>query len=179
MGKNLSDAEQWRPILGFQAYEVSDHGRVRSTACSRYGLRVRKLTRTKNGYLRVDLPDAVGKVSSLSVHRLVLLAFIGPPPITTMHGCHFDGDRENNYLANLRWATARENAIDKIRHGTILLGEQTNRARLTAGQVRMIREAHANRAGRVWGCARLAAEFGVNYSSIQDVVRGRSWLHVR
>jgi hypothetical protein len=69
-----------------------------------------------NGYRRVRL--SIGGVSrGKSVHALVLEAFVGPPS-TGMEGCHWDNNRANNRLVNLRWGTHSENMLDQVRHGT-------------------------------------------------------------
>lgn len=51
-----------------------------------------------------------------SVHQLVLEAFVGPRP-EGMYGLHWDDDKNNNRLANLRWATPSENMMDQVRNG--------------------------------------------------------------
>lgn len=53
---------------------------------------------------------------SHQVHRLVAAAFLGPPP-TSQH-CqinHKDGDRTNNHLTNLEYATPSQNVIHSFR----------------------------------------------------------------
>lgn len=54
----------------------------------------------------------------LRVHRLVLLAFVGPPATNSAEVCHIDGNPANNQLANLRWGSSSENKADQVRHGT-------------------------------------------------------------
>lgn len=120
--------ENWRPVVGYEgSYEVSDAGRVRSVErriVQRNGhpltVRPRVLRQYdagtgRTGHRRVRLLQA-GKGRSLWVHRLVLLAFVGPPPGGT-EACHNDGDPTNNRLENLRWDTRRENALDIVRAG--------------------------------------------------------------
>lgn len=68
------------------------------------------------GYPRTGLSRA-GKSKLVLVHRLILLAFVGPCP-PGMEGCHEDGDPLNCTLANLRWDTPKANKADSIRHGT-------------------------------------------------------------
>lgn len=51
------------------------------------------------------------------VHRLVMAAFVGPPP-EGMQVCHNDGDPKNNRLGNLRYGTPSENMYDRGLHGT-------------------------------------------------------------
>ena len=101
--------ETWNPIEGYPRYEVSDFGRVRSldypvhyrrengAEWSRIERgRVLKPRRLPNGYLRVCL----GADYEDYIHRLVLLAFVGPCP-EGMQCAHDDGDRGNNRLSNL------------------------------------------------------------------------------
>ncbi len=51
------------------------------------------------------------------VHRLILLAFVGECP-DGLQACHYDGDKSNCRLSNLRYDTPKGNAADKVRHGT-------------------------------------------------------------
>jgi hypothetical protein len=57
-----------------------------------------------------------GRPKSVSVHRLVLLAFVGPCP-DGLEGLHWDDDPANNRLSNLRWGTPGDNQRDCIRNG--------------------------------------------------------------
>lgn len=144
----MSDvAEEWRVIPGFPAYEVSNLGRVRSLPHTtewthgRTGTRAtanfkgRMLNPNRNkltGYMTVN----VGAGTS-NVHRLVLLAFVGPAP-EGCQACHANGDPADNRLANLRWDTVRANAEDRERHGRTARGErhsETIRAALRRSQL--------------------------------------------
>jgi hypothetical protein len=130
--------EIWRSIAGRPGYEVSDLGRVRSldrvvTKMQRgrpvqHRLRGRVLRqgRTRGGYLTVSLAGR-----SVHVHRLVLEAFVGPCP-AGRQAAHRDGNKLNNSVGNLRWATPRENNADKLRHGTALFGIRTHNGRKTS-----------------------------------------------
>lgn len=118
--------EEWRAVVGHEgAYEVSNLGNVRSltrlvTQMSRWGSRVQYLrkgqalapVRVPNGYLHVALSG-----TQVAVHTLVLEAFAARRP-AGMQCAHNDGDRSNNALSNLRWATPKENNADKRQHGT-------------------------------------------------------------
>lgn len=121
-----SDVEEWRPVPGYEGrYEVSSHGRVRSLPFwtnNRWGpmLRSGKIRTPKpnpRGYMTVDLADGEGEVERVRVHRLVLLAFVGPPPPDAPHGLHEDDDRGNNHVSNLYWGSQLENANDCINNG--------------------------------------------------------------
>ena len=101
--------ETWRAVPGYEGrYEVSDHGRVRSL--------LRGLMHPWHGfgYPMVRLYD--GAYKNMRVHRLVLMAFVGPCP-EGMEACHNDGDRANARLSNLRWDTHAANIEDRKGHG--------------------------------------------------------------
>lgn len=118
--------EEWRTIPGYEgAYEVSDHGRVRSldrVIPGRWGPHIRRgrILRQhidKDGYARVR-PSVDGVAQGHPVHRLILLAFVGIPEDGVDVALHRDGDPSNNTLANLAWGTHSDNAFDAVRHGT-------------------------------------------------------------
>lgn len=117
--------EEWRAVVGFEGlYEVSDMGRVRgvdrivgarSGSTRRQSGRVLRPGRTSAGHLMVGLCRS-GRGTSYTVHRLVLIAFVGPPP-QGYECCHRDGVHTNNALENLYWGTPSDNVRDQVRHG--------------------------------------------------------------
>jgi hypothetical protein len=48
---------------------------------------------------------------------MVLEAFVGPCPEDKHGGLHWDDDKDNNTLSNLRWGTMSENMQDQLRNG--------------------------------------------------------------
>lgn len=160
-------------------YEVSEDGQVRSLeryAPSRWNS-VRRvppciLTQrlSNSGYLYVNLSRS-NKTTNVFVHTLVLEAFAGTRP-PGMEACHNDGNRLNNSIHNLRWATHAENQADQKMHGTALMGARNPQARLNYEAVSDIRSRYA--AGGVLQ-RELAAEFGVDQATIGRVVRGELW----
>lgn len=119
-------SEQWRPVPGWEGrYAVSDHGRVKSLARVEprvHGRPLRLREKILRGSLTSDGHRAVAlcrdnRRITIKVHRLVLLAFVGPQP-PGMEACHYDGDPDNNTLTNLRWDTRSGNFYDRVRHGT-------------------------------------------------------------
>lgn len=159
------EVEEWRSIEG-HPYEVSSLGRVRRTF-DRHGKwvgRIVKPHRDAAGYLRFTFPH--GKERA---HVLVCIAFHGPRPSAMHDASHWDGDKTNNVPANIRWATKRENMLDKIRHGTIVRGERVNTAKLRTEDVLQIRRRRGESAKA------LAVEYGVTADSIDNVRKGRTW----
>lgn len=179
---DLEQGEAWKAIPGFEGYEVSDLGRVRSFR--RHGGRGRAITDSprlkktrpgSNGYLCVNLqkPDGNG-CNKYAVHVLVATAFLGPRP-DGMQVAHADGDRGNARLDNLRYATALENANDKHIHGTTSRGEAGGNSKLTEVQVLELRFRHDLGESQ----PDLAARFGISTSQVSNIVRGASWSHLR
>lgn len=106
--------ETWRPIPGYQWWQASDRGRIRSVAHQTMTLRwvggrVLKQRRDADGYWRVKI---AGRQEL--VHRLVLLAWAGPCP-EGMEGCHGELGKDVNTPGNLEWKTHRANEWDKRR----------------------------------------------------------------
>lgn len=102
---------EWRPVPDRPGYEASDDGQVRGPT----GKVLSTLVRV-NGYLRVTVSRPQGKRAD-DVHRMVLVAFIGPRP-PGMEARHLNGDNRDNRACNLAWGTHSENMYDQVRHGT-------------------------------------------------------------
>ncbi len=122
----------------------------------------------KTGYLMLSLRRD-GKTFGMLVHRLVLLAFEGPPPVG-MEACHGDGNRAHNSRDNLRWDTRSRNQNDKITHGTIARGERNSNAKLTAESVLEIRRLLGSKTATAIG-----RMFGVGINCIKSVENGKTW----
>lgn len=129
----LPERETWRAVPGWEGYEVSDQGCLRSlarTVVRRNGapqsIRGRVLCQApaESGHLRSRLTRG-GVSSTVYVHRLVLEAFVGPAPEGT-EACHANGDPTDNRLENLRWDTRSANNFDQIAHGTHGNGSKTH-----------------------------------------------------
>ena len=173
-GVSVSDqAEEWRVIPLDVSYEASSKGRIRNVRTGK----LLKPWRAGAGYLYVQLWHSRIKTG---VHRLVAFAFLGAPPTPRHEVAHNDGNRDNNSVDNLRWATHAENQADIRRHGTGYFhgwqGENHPTAKLNDRQVIEIRR--SCRDGRATRKA-MASQFGVSRASIDHIVQGRTWKHVR
>jgi hypothetical protein len=109
------------------------------------------------------------------LHAVVLLAFVGARP-AGMQCRHLDGNKLNNRLENLRWGTAKENASDSCRHGTLRTGSRQSQAKLTESSVLDIRR--RAKTGGVGVQRQLSTEYGVSDTIISHVVSRKTWRHV-
>lgn len=173
--------EIWKDIPNLKGwYQVSSKGRIRSFrkangidgkrnnpinmngAVDSYGYRV--ITITTNGHK-----------TTKKLHRLVANTFIpnhkNKPQIN-----HINGNRDDNMVSNLEWCTQSENMQHSYKDlerepviGNNILNEK---------DVREIRR-HASQRGRFYGKEELANKYNVSKGTIQAVVNGRTWKHVK
>lgn len=120
--------ERWLPVPDFEGiYSVSDQGRVRSETrvltradgvIRTWSERMMRTTPDGEGYPVVTLQDrSSGRYRKVRVHTLVAEVFIGPRP-AGQEVLHWDGDRMNVWLTNLRYGTHAENGQDTTRYST-------------------------------------------------------------
>ena len=195
--------ENWKDVVGFEGlYEVSDWGRIRSKdrvvsrgwGTMRLRSRILKSFSCNGSYghqaVKLYSPNSPnGKSVSKTVHRIVLTAFVGEPGIDQNTGkprqCrHLDGDPSNNHISNLVWGTSQENMRDRDDHGRTRRGEEAGRTKLTADQVREIREllkqlpeGRKPKKGEV-SMNKIGIMFGVDVATIRDIRIGRTWKHL-
>ena len=119
--------EIWKDIENYEGlYQVSNLGRVKSLPRKRitptgwpYLSKEKILTPKlrKDGYLEISLYTK-GKSKSYFIHRLVAQAFI-PNTESKPQVNHIDGDKTNNQVNNLEWATREENMQHAFKTGLI------------------------------------------------------------
>lgn len=173
-------SEIWKPVPGFEWYEVSNVGNVRSIdrefvnqigrKCFLKGSPI-KPTIAK-GYARVGIrKDAVKKM--FSVHRLVALAFI-PNPNNYESVNHINGDKLDNRVDNLEWCTLTQNI--KHAYDNNLMGCMDNSLAKVAkinevNSYKLIRVTSPN--GKVFefnSVKETSEYFGIKVSTINDAL---------
>jgi hypothetical protein len=168
----------WKDIPGWDRYQVSDEGRVRSKDMScravHGSLAVRKgreltLVAKSGRYLCVTLTTTTGERKQCFVHDLVLLTFVGPKP-AGLQTRHLNDNNRDNLLSNLAYGTHLDNMADKARNGRIK-GEGHHKSKLTDNQVRYIRASPAP--GVV-----LAKALGVSPSLVSAIRHRKVWGHL-
>lgn len=101
----MNENEIWLPIEGYENYQVSNLGKIKSLKYDKE--KILRQGKHKNGYLYVNLCKE-GKVKTFQVHRLVANAFIEN---TNNFKCvnHKDECKTNNCVNNLEWCTYQYN----------------------------------------------------------------------
>lgn len=119
--------ERWLPIPGWEdIYQVSDQGRVWGIPRERTrGGILKPIKVNKWGHLEVTLHGGPGVRERWLIHRLVMLAFVGPCP-EGEEVRHLDGNPGNNTLANLAYGTHGQNNRDAVEHGTHFNASKTH-----------------------------------------------------
>ena len=157
--------EQWKPIAGYDKYEVSNYGRVKSFWKKPPLIRKPALLRD---YLSVDIP-LDGEKKRRSIHVLVAQAFI-PNPENKPEVNHDDGNKFNCYVGNLWGATRAENMQHAVRTGLAKSGVDSYQAKLTAEQIIYIRENPDKLTQE-----QLVEMFGVDDNTISEIQLGQKW----
>jgi hypothetical protein len=101
-----SDGVEVRRIRSFPGYFASRDGRIFSNGLR--GLRQLSPSRSRRGYLAVNLALGIDRRKPQYIHRPVLIAFVGEAP-DGFECDHIDGNPSNNSIDNLRWVTHQEN----------------------------------------------------------------------
>ena len=165
MSNILEESKGAVTIPGYPHYKVSIEGDVYS-----FIGKPRKLKPgIVQGYARVVLSKDK-KTSQFSIHRLVMLAFVGPSDLQVNHK---DFNKLNNHMSNLEYVTHSENMRWNIESGHSHVGELNKRAILDWAQVLTIYTL-ANR--HSW--AILGKTMKVEPETISAIAKGKIWKHL-
>ena len=162
--------EIWKDVTCNENYVVSNTGKIR-----RKGSDNDHSTYEKKGYLLVDLYKD-GERSKKRVNRLVAEAFI-PNPDNKPEVNHKDGNKSNNNVDNLEWATKKENCRHAWDNGLVkpsrsMLGKKNPNSGRKGKPIRIVET------GEVFESS-LACEEAIdgNNRHINDCLRGRQRTH--
>lgn len=163
------------PILEFDGYYIKKNGEVFST--QRGGeLRPLRCNASSSGYRAVRIKSNGGKIF-IGVHRLLAIMFI-PNPHSKPCINHIDGNKLNNSLENLEWATYQENTQHAYRIGLQVseLGEDKGSSKLTNKEVKEIKQILKT---TTLSQKQIGNMFGVGSSAISSIKNGRTWGHLK
>ena len=164
--------ENWKAVPGFPGYDVSDHGRVRSYFAQGGNGIEWHISKTPQRILQPSNKNSKGysgvNFNSTSnhktIHRIVMLAFIGPCP-EGLEVCHNDDDPTNNHLGNLRYDTHQANLRDASLNGRYILKPE---------DVLAVRKRRAN--GEKLSA--IARDYPIGATTVRDVCIGKSYVAV-
>ena len=155
----------------YKNYEITEDGRVFRHYKTRKPREMTRFTQY-NGY-QYTFINHNGERTTCYVHRLVLEASVGLCP-EGMEAAHLDGNRQNNHISNLIWATKRENHAHKKLHGTWQGGENNPMALLKNKDIAEIRKLIQSGVKH----REIAKMFGVSEFVISSIKRKRSYANV-
>ncbi len=171
--------ERWKPVKGYKGkYKVSNAGRVKSMPRTRpyptgprkiNGRVLVKIKGKQSGYMFVSLCKN-GVVKQHKVSRLVAIAFI-PNPKNKPTVNHRNGDKANDTVSNLEWATHKENHKHASKFGLKAFGERNSSATIT--QKIAVKIKRLMKAG--WKRAELMKRFKLSPMAYHGIKRGLTW----
>lgn len=181
---NKPKDEQWKEVGGFDGYQVSNFGRMKSVDRCVYNPaqgvhkmqkgRILKQQTAYYGYKYIDM-SVKGKKKPYLVHRLVAKEFIDNVN-NYPYVCHKDDNPSNNFFYNLFWGTQKMNMDDMKSKGRGVKPEDKNFAKLNIYQVRVIKH-FANIPNRITTHV-LANMFNVDTSTITRIWTNKTWKHI-
>lgn len=113
VGDYIFMKERWKRIKGYDSYEVSDRGRIKSNVYKEP--RILKTWTNQHGHQYVGITDNRGNKKKVLVHRMVAETFIDNPnnyPIVR----HLNDIPDDNRVRNLAWGTQHDNHMDAKRN---------------------------------------------------------------
>lgn len=183
--------EIWNPVIGYDGYEVSNLGRIKSLnrvivksngrnhSISERFLRFDKKINSA-GYYNV----CFGRRGYKDVHRAVAESFLGPPPSSRHQVNHKNSNRLDNRVENLEWVTPKDNIAHAIKSGGFNNwykelskrsgGTKNPKCKLSEEQVIKIRQLYASGLYQ----HQIGELFGVCQSTISSITLSETWKKV-
>jgi hypothetical protein len=186
--KNYWD-EEWKSLFfkgmhPSDRYDISNYGRIRKYDPISKQWKLGKPANV-NGYAYFSFKTDVGQEKrnriTKSIHRLVAELFLKAPSEDHNNVIHFDFNKWNNHVQNLKWATKKEMfehsrkspktkiAIEKRK------GEITN-SKLTETDVMRLKKKLKRGKNPLY---KIAKEFGITHTQLNRIRRGENWGHIK
>ena len=173
--QDLKD-ERWLPVPVSQYskdYSVSNYGRIRRES-GQYKGHISTGRLNSSGYMFFVLRQKPHRAMKF-VHRLVACAFLNNGQDSALFVNHIEGVKTNNHVDNLELVTFSENINHAYKSGLMPSGEKHTWAKLTANDVRQIRDDFDLGRSNI---NRLAKKYKVAFDTIKFIVRRQTWKHI-
>lgn len=175
-----NNKEVYKTIKGYEYYEVSNKGNVRSIdrtltradGRERFypGQEMKLQYDSISGRPMVRLYNSeLKKAKTFKVHRLVALTFLGERP-EGMDIRHLDGVVTNNNVENLCYGTKSSNQIDIMKHT-----KRCAAGKLTVEDVVEIRRAYKEKEMKQY---ELAEVFGITQGTVSEIVNRKTFKFI-
>lgn len=152
-------------------YALTNYGRVISYADSIDEGNFLKPSLIR-GYPALSFTKKNGRQTFL-IHRLVAEYFLRKPSVQHRFVIHLNHKKEDNYVNNLKWATAEEKNKASVKNRK---QNESGNYKLTAGRVRLIKKKMLDGNTRL---KIIAKQFGVSDMQIHRIKTGENWGHVK
>ena len=161
--------EKWKTIKGYQNYQVSSLGQVKSLNYNRTGKeKVLKLCKNSDGYLQVNLLKD-GKAKNIKVHRLVAEAFI-PNPDNLPQVNHKNEIKTDNRVENLEFCDNRYN----INFGTRIERVTKSISKANTNNHKLSKKIKCVETGKIYPSTReIERKIGFSHTHISDCCNGK------
>jgi hypothetical protein len=168
----MIEEEIWKDIPGYEGYQASTLGRIRSYYTN--GGRIRYIDYNKEprilkpsisrGYENIKIKGKLVKV-----HRLVLSSFT-PNEKNKPTVDHIDRVRTNNKLCNLRWASHSEQSINNY-----FKGESNGNSKLKDSDIEKIFELRGKNMTQEY----ISSIIGCHPGTISRILLRKDWKHIK
>lgn len=168
------DTEEWRPYPGDANYLVSNQGRVKHLSyVTTHGRAIKERTIAgslhKDGYIFVSMVRGNSEYKQVPKHRLVAETWIDNPE-NKPEVNHKDGNKMNNAVENLEWATRSENQLHAIQHNLQPIQTATYKGKLSREEREQILNRYAVEDVSV---RELAQEYKVSHTTIYSLLHNK------
>lgn len=162
--------EIWKTINGYEDYEVSSFGNVKSLGNEfTRKERILKKGTIKNGYEIVVLTKNK-KRKTLYVHRLVACEFINNAE-DKREVNHINSIKNDNRVINLEWTTTSENSLHAFKNNLKAKGQDRTQSKLTDKDVLAIRNSPLRN-------IELSRIYNISKSVISRIKHRKIWCHL-
>jgi len=166
------EAEKWKDIDGYDDYQISTFGRVKS-----YKGKKERILKPGGSIYCIVILCKNNKYKCRSIHSLVAQAFI-PNPLNLPQVNHISksGDKRDNRVENLEWLSRSENVKHAFKTGLInQVGSNNNGSKLTNKKVLEIRRLYSL-GGYTYKS--LGEIYDVHKQTIANAITYKTWKHI-